>query len=139
MPSGDSICLTPIGKKAKQTDDPYCFLAYVNVPRIGTPNRSEEAYAFDAREAIREKAIGQKVDYVTEYMAGSKKAVSVKLEGEDLASLLVSLSLAKVNERRANTAEGGLHEQLLAIQEEVSKKGKGVWNTGANQSENHTR
>ena len=77
VPSGDSICLAPIGKKAKQDDDPYCFLAYISVPRIGTPNRNEEAYAFDAREAIRDKVIGQKVDYVTEYMAGSKKAVSV--------------------------------------------------------------
>lgn len=139
MPSGDSICLIPIGKKANKDDDPYCFLAYLNVPRIGTPNRLEEAYAFDAREAIREKAIGRKVDYVTEYMAGSKKAVCVKVEGECLASLLVSLSLAKVNERRANTAEGGLHEQLLAIQEEVSTKGKGVWNTNADLSANHTR
>ena len=131
MPSGDSISLAPIGKKVKQGDDPYCFLAYVTVPRIGTPNRTEEAYAFEAREAIRDKAIGRKVDYVTEYMAGSKKAVSVTVEGECLASLLVTRSLAKVNERRANTPEGGLHEQLLALQEEVSKKGKGVWNSNA--------
>ena len=105
---------------AKQDEDPYCFLAYLNVPRIGTPNRTEEAYAFDAREAIREKAIGSYADYVTEYMAGSKRAVSVKVDGECLSSLLVSLSLARVNERRSNTVEGGLHDQLLTIQEEVS-------------------
>lgn len=43
-------------------------------------------------------------------MAGNKKAVSVKVNGEDLASLLVEASLAKVNERRANTLEGGYHE-----------------------------
>ena len=109
------------------------------MPRIGTPNRTEEAYAFDAREAIREKIIGQKVDFVTEYMAGSKKAVSVQINGEDLASHLVKLSLAKVNERRANTPEGGLHEQLLAIQEEVSKKGKGVWTTDNTVRERFTR
>ena len=121
VPSGDSICLVPIGgKKLKQGEDPFCFLAYLSVPRIGTPNRTEEAYAFDAREAIREKLIGQKVDYVTEYMAGNKKAVSVRIGGEDIATLLVKASLAKVNERRANTAEGGPHEQLLAVQEEVS-------------------
>ena len=58
VPSGDSICLVPIGKKAKSGEDPYCYLAYVGVPRIGTPNRNEEAFAFEAREAIREKLIG---------------------------------------------------------------------------------
>lgn len=111
VPSGDSISLIPIGgKKLKSGEDPFCFLAYLSVPRIGTPNRTEEAFAYEAREAIREKLIGQKVDYVTEYMAGNKKAVSVKIGGEDVATMLVKASLAKVNERRANTVEGGLHE-----------------------------
>ena len=104
-------------------------MAYVGVPRIGNPNRNEEPFAYQAREAIREKIIGRKVDYVTEYMAGNKKAVSVSVDGEDLATMLVSQSLARVNERRANTAEGGLHERLLALQEEEKKKSKGVWNT----------
>ena len=65
-------------------------MAYVGVPRIGNPNRNEEPFAYQAREAIREKIIGRKVDYVTEYMAGSKKAVSVSVDGEDLATMLVS-------------------------------------------------
>ena len=60
-------------------------------------------------------------------MAGNKKAVSVTIDGEDLASVLVSKSLAKVNERRMHTQEGGLHDRLLGLQEEVSKKNKGVW------------
>lgn len=106
-----------------------CYLAYVSVPRVGNPNRAEEPFAYEAREAIREMVIGRKVDYVTEYMAGNRKAISVSVEGEDIATLLVTKSLAKVNERRANTPEGGLHDRLLAVQEEVSKKGKGVWNT----------
>ncbi len=114
VPSGDQICLVPVSKK-HQNDDPLCYLAYISVPRIGNPNRNEEPFAYEAREAIRDKLIGRKVDYVTEYMAGAKKAVSIKLEGEDIASLLVSESLAKVNERRGNTSEEGLHDSLLKI------------------------
>ena len=109
------------------------------MPRIGNQNRNEEPFAFEAREVIREKVIGRKVDYVTEYMAGAKKAVSVKVEGEDLATLLVSQSFAKVNERRANTQEGGYHESHLALQESVSKLGKGVWSTDSNILAKHTR
>lgn len=72
--------LAPTLKK-DQSGDPYCFLAYVSVPRVGNPNRNEEPYAYEARELIREMLIGRKVDYVTEYMAGTKKAVSIKVEG----------------------------------------------------------
>lgn len=115
VPSGDQICLIPVSKKV-QVDDPMCYLAYITVPRIGNPNRNEEPFAYEAREAIREKLIGRKVDYVTEYMAGSKKAVSIQVEGEDIATLLVSQSLAKVNERRGNIKEEeGLHDALLKV------------------------
>lgn len=114
VPSGDAIILNPTARKS-EFGDPYCYLAYVSVPRVGNPNRSEEPFAHEARETIREMLIGRKVDYVTEYMAGTKKAVSIKVEGQDIASLLVSKALAKANERRANMQEGGLHEQLLAI------------------------
>ena len=138
MPSGDQICLVPVGKKNDQSD-PLCFLAHINVPRIGNPSRNEEPLAFDARELIRERIIGRKVDYVTEYMAGTKKAVSIKIDGEDIAELLVRESLAKVSERRAYTEEGSQHDILLKIQEEVSKNGKGVWNTSAAWMEKNTR
>jgi len=130
VPSGDQICLVPVSKKA-DLSDPLCFLAHINVPRIGNPNRNEEPLAYDARELIREKIIGRKVDYVTEYMAGTKKAVSIKIDDEDIASLLVQQCLAKVTERRAYTEEGSQHDILLKIQEEVSKSGKGVWNTNS--------
>ena len=72
-------------------------------------------------------------------MAGNKKAVRVTIGDEDLATLLVSMSLAKVNERRANTVEGGFHEKLLTLQEEVSKKGKGVWTTSSDLKAKNTR
>ena len=110
------------------------------MPRIGTPNRLEDAFAYEARETIREMIIGRKVDYVTEYMAGNKRAISIEIEGEgSLAEILVTKSLAKVNERRGNTQEGGLHDKLLKIQDEVSKKGKGVWNTEPSFVERNTR
>ena len=115
--SGDQISLIPVSKKAAaENNDPLCYLAYINVPRVGNPNRNEEPLAHEAREFVRERIIGRKVDYKTEYMAGTKKAVSITLDGgEDLATLLVKQSLAKVSDRRANTAEGGLHDSLLKI------------------------
>ena len=138
--SGDSIHLTPVAKKLANSNwDSHCFLAYVSVPRVGNQSRSEEPFAFEAREVVRELIIGRKVDFNTEYMAGSKKAISISVEGEDLATLLVGKSLAKVSERRGNTVEGSLHDKLLLKQEEVKQAGKGVWNTDPNFISKNTR
>ena len=61
-------------------------LAYINAPRTGNPSRKEEPFAHDAREFLREKLIGQKVDYTIEYIAGGRRFVSIRLEEKDLAS-----------------------------------------------------
>lgn len=84
VPSGDQICIQALGKQADK-EEALCYLAYVNVPRIGNPNRNEEPLAFEARELIRERLIGRKIDYVTEYMAGNKKAIKISIEGEDIS------------------------------------------------------
>ena len=104
-------------------------LAYISTPRLGNPHRTEEPFAFEARELIREKIIGRKCDLTVEYVANGKRFVSLRYEGQDLATLLVEQSLAKVNEKRDKMKEGGLHEKLLEIQAEEAKKTKGVHST----------
>ena len=96
--SADSIILAKT--TGKDQFEGMCHLAYIAAPRLGNPNRTEDPFAHEAREAIRDQIIGRKVDFVTEYLAGTKKFVSIKVEGEDIATLLVQLSLAKVNDRR---------------------------------------
>ena len=98
---------------------------------MGNPNRKEEPFGFEARELVRNKLIGKKVTFKLEYMANGKRFISVKLPGEDgqdLATFLVSESMARVNDKRGNTEEGSLHHNLLALQTEISKKTKNIWN-----------
>ena len=114
-------------------------LAYVSTPRLGNPSRAEEPFAFEARELLREKIIGRKCDLTIEYIANGKRFVSLRYEDQDLATLLVEQSLAKVNEKRASMAPGGLHEKLLAIQEVEEKKAKGVWSTDSKFLAKHLR
>lgn len=131
VPSADSLVLSKTTGK-----DPFediCYLAYIKAPRLGNLTRSEEPFAFEARELIRDKLIGKKVDFTIEYMAGSKRHVSVRLDGApatindeptDFASLLVSNSLAKVNEKRGGqgSVQPPLHEQLLEIEAKEKEK-----------------
>ena len=137
MLSGDSLRLSKTSGK-----DPFealVHLAYISAPRVGNPNRTEEAFAFEARELIREKIIGRKCDFTIEYTANGKRFVSIRSGEQDLATLLVEQSLAKVNEKRAQTAQGGLHEKLLEIQEVEAKKTKGVWSTDSKYLAKHLR
>ena len=81
MPSGDSLLL----HKTKGVDpfEAICYLAYISAPRMGNPNRIEEAFAFEARELVRERLIGKKVTFTLEYMANGKRFVSVKLPEDE--------------------------------------------------------
>ena len=53
-------------------------MAYISAPRPGTNNRSEEPFAFDAREFVREKVIGRKVDFTIEYQIKERKYITIQ-------------------------------------------------------------
>ena len=135
--SGDTLRLQKT--TGKDQFDALVHLAYISTPRLGNPNRTEEPFAFEAREQIREKLIGRKCDYTIQYVANGKRFVSVSFEEKDLATLLVEQSLAKANEKRPQTTPGGLHEKLLEIQEVEAKKTKGVWSTDSKYLAKHVR
>ena len=146
VPSADSLILAKTTGKDQFED--ICYLAYIKAPRIGNLTRTEEPYAYEARELIREKIIGRKVDFTVEYMAGSKRHVSVRLDGDpatindvptDLASQLVLNSLARVNEKRGPNSLPPLHEALLEIETKLKEKQRGVFCTQDSVKEKHTR
>ena len=56
-----------------------------------------------------------------------------------MATLLVSESLAKVNDKRGSTEEGGLHDKLLKLQDETKTKTKNIWNKDEKHHQKHTR
>lgn len=84
--SGD--CLT-LAKTGKDPWEEQCFLAFISAPRSGNASRSEEPFAFDAREFLREKIIGKKVDFTIEYLIKERKYVSVHWEDATLNLQLV--------------------------------------------------
>ena len=44
------------------------YLAFISAPRHGNQNKAEESFAFAAREIVREELIGQKIDFVIQYI-----------------------------------------------------------------------
>jgi staphylococcal nuclease domain-containing protein 1 len=60
--SADSIVIKQTG--GEDPIDGIVHLAWIQAPRIGSSQRVEEPFAFDARECIREKIIGKKCTFI---------------------------------------------------------------------------
>lgn len=89
------------------------FLANVVAPRIGNQNRSEEPFAFDAREMIREKIIGRNCEYIVEYEHSGRKYGTLMVNEENINVTMIKSGLAKVLEARGNMASSPTYEAML--------------------------
>lgn len=43
------------------------YLANIGAPKVGTPQRDEEPYAYDAKKWLMDKVVGQKAEFIVEY------------------------------------------------------------------------
>jgi len=71
-------------------------LASVVAPHMGTNNRAEEPFAFNARELFRNKIIGQKCTATVEYEHNTRKFVTLNVGGECINLAVVASGFAKV-------------------------------------------
>ena len=76
------------------------FLANIQAAKIGSSNRAEEPFGFDAREYIRERAIGKKCEFTIEHTYSGRDYGILVVDGENIAVSLVRQGLAKVLEKK---------------------------------------
>ena len=90
-------------RQTGNSDDPIdglVHLAWISAPRLGSSQRVEEPFAFDAREHVREKIIGKKCTFIVQYTVGGRRYLTVEVDKVDVALQLVQAGLAKVQEKR---------------------------------------
>ena len=132
--SGDSLVLAKTGGK-----DPFeetVYLAFITAPRCGNHQRSEEAFAFDAREFIRERLIGKKVDFTIEYMIKERRYVTIAYEDSSINLMIVKAGFAKALEKKSNDPK---FEAIAAASEDCAKRKVGLWQTDPKFVEKHMR
>jgi hypothetical protein len=61
----------------------------VSAPKIGSTNRTEEAFAFDAREFLREQIIGRKCEFNLEYNFSGRDYGTLFVNGENMNLAIV--------------------------------------------------
>lgn len=126
-----------------------CFLASVRPPKIDSIAASEDnkslrpaarsrplydiPYMFDAREFLRKKLIGKKVNVTLDYIQPAaenfpeKNACTVMLGGQNIAEALVSKGYCTVVRYRQDDDQRSSHyDELLAAESKAEKKGLGL-------------
>lgn len=100
-------------------------LSGVQGPRLGTATRADEPFAWDAREFLRKKIIGQQVALTVLAQAGDKHYADVRLGDEDLVETMVNNGWCTV---RAG-AKGARAAELAELEARARADHVGVFQT----------
>ena len=86
----------------------------MKAPQVGSSNRVEEPFAFEAREFLREKIIGKKCEFHLEYNYGGRDYGTLIVNGENINQAIVGSGLAKVIEKKGNMQASSNYDLLVA-------------------------
>lgn len=59
--------------KNGNTVDYNLYLASINAPKVGNPQREEDAYAYDAKQWLMERVVGEKAEFLIEYQINDRE------------------------------------------------------------------
>ena len=90
------------------------YLASIQAPKIGSSNRIEEPFAFDAREFLRDKIIGKKCEFHIEYNYGGRDYGTLIVNEENLNLAIIKAGLARVVEKKGNLPTSSHYEELMS-------------------------
>mmetsp|Transcript_16881 Transcript_16881/g.32960 ORF Transcript_16881/g.32960 Transcript_16881/m.32960 type:complete len:911 (-) Transcript_16881:240-2972(-) len=127
--SGDSLVL--MGAPAQRGGIPperTVVFTGINAPRFTrSKNASDEPYAWEAREFIRKKCIGQQVSFNVGHSAGERDYGNVFVGDENLGHSLVKAGLGRVKEAPEGAKVSVEREQLQNMEAEAKAAGLGLW------------
>eukprot|EP01053_Blabericola_migrator_P001389 Blabericola_migrator_1__1388@NODE_1360_length_4722_cov_156_189903_g913_i0_p1_GENE_NODE_1360_length_4722_cov_156_189903_g913_i0NODE_1360_length_4722_cov_156_189903_g913_i0_p1_ORF_typecomplete_len954_score197_33SNase/PF00565_17/6_4e15SNase/PF00565_17/9_3e18SNase/PF00565_17/5_4e18SNase/PF00565_17/1_2e10SNase/PF00565_17/2_4e07TUDOR/PF00567_24/9_2e03TUDOR/PF00567_24/5_1e25SMN/PF06003_12/2_4e07LBR_tudor/PF09465_10/0_00058Tudor_3/PF18115_1/0_002tRNA_anti_2/PF13742_6/0_28_NODE_1360_length_4722_cov_156_1 len=128
VPSGNQLVLLPQGRG---TDKEGCYnIGGIRAPRMAmksaTHEEPDESFAYESREFLRVKVIGKTIKYTKIGSHNGRDYITATFEGQDLAGLMLSEGLAKVEPsvhfpQPANMADLALVEKLARDQK------LGIW------------
>lgn len=127
--SGDHLIIQGREQGDEPPSNKDLYLAFVETPRMPTPQREAEAFGFAAREFTRKLLIGKRISFVPEYRQEDRDFATVWVEEEkgetDVAAELVRHGLAKLRGKEEKNEERW--EELKDLEEEAMDKEIGIW------------
>ncbi|CAK9298605.1 unnamed protein product [Gordionus sp. m RMFG-2023] len=145
--SGDSIVVRGVPKPDGPPAERQICLTNIVAPRLGrrpTPVNDatpDEPYAWESREYLRKKLIGQEVCFTIDYKVPTSGReygyvyLGKDIYGENIVESLIKEGLAEV--RKVGMRMNEENHKLLELEDKAKDTGKGKWN--AKDSKNHIR
>lgn len=131
--SGDTIVLMGAPKvRGEMPPERTIILTGINAPRFARGKTSvDEPWAWEARELIRKKAIGQQVSFNVQHSAGDRDYGNVYVGDENLSHSLLKSGFANLKDLPEGAKPTVEREGLMAIEAEAKAAGAGMWAKGA--------
>ena len=136
--SGDYVTIARTMKNGPTQEIP-AYLASVSAPKMGSSQRVEDPFGFEAREAIREKCIGRKCEFIPEYNYGGRDYGTLLVGDKNINLFIVKSALAKVVEKKGALPASKHYDELVLAQQDGKNKKTGVWSTDEKYIQKHTR
>lgn len=131
--SGDTLVLMGAPKERGQIPpERTIVLTGINAPKFARGKNSvDEAWAWEARELIRKKTIGQQVSFNVQHSAGDRDYGNVFVGEENITHLLLKSGFASLKELPTGAKPSIEREGLMVIEAEAKAAGAGMWAKGA--------
>eukprot|EP00249_Psilotum_nudum_P022287 c28457_g1_i1 orf=385-3351(+) len=137
VPSGDSLLIMG-NVKSGPPPEKTITLSSLIAPKLARRGGRDEPFAWDSREFLRKKCIGQEVTFKVDYVVAtiSREFGSVFLGETNLAASVVSEGWAKVRPQIGQNSEVSPYlAELECLEEQAKQQGLGMWNKMPGSSE----
>jgi staphylococcal nuclease domain-containing protein 1 len=89
------------------------YLANISAPKVGTPQRDEEPYAYDAKKWLMDKVVGQKAEFIVEYEIKDRECGTLLVKGTNINVEIAKTGLVKLNEKRKDSPASKHYDDIV--------------------------
>lgn len=140
--SGDLVVIQPLTPSGLSPEERTLAFSNITAPKLErrpnpnsiVPESKDEPFAWEAREFVRSRVIGQTIAYTVEHTVSNATnrdygaiLLGKSRDSENLTHHLVLEGLAEV--RRVGTRPSAAVSQLIALEDQAKAANKGKWNT----------
>jgi len=104
-------------------------------PKVGTPQREEEPYGYDAKKWLMGKIIGEKCEFIVEYEINGRECGTLKVGGRNVNVEIAKTGFVKLNEKRKEDSPASkYYSEIAKAVEDAKKRQLGLFNEGGDHS-----
>ena len=129
--SGDTLVIRPLSTANLSDSDQRISFNYVTAPKLARPSSTDEPYAFESREYLRKRLIGQEISYTIDFqIPKSGRCICTVFLGRDSENIIESLlseGLVKLRPRSVkNATDTGTYQRLVLLDEKAQEERRGL-------------